>query len=794
MTQKKSLFLSTKVTIMVLAIILLSTIPIGIFAVHIYETDSIDMHQSRAIAIAQSLASLINPDEFLLALETGEKNQYYMELQQKFNRAKSDLGALFLFSGAANNRGDFHAFMQGLTPTCIPVVGFGDVIPSEAGVFPPELMVAQRGLAVSTGIIPSGVDENYIVAAYAPIFNQNGSPIGIVGVNILATEVLQKGNNFALTITLIVVVVIAILVWIPIFWVKKYIGKPLDDLKEAAQQISDGNLTANFDTNRNDEIGILSQAFSSMQTVISNVMNEIEITNQEISAGNLVRSNRRFSAKGDFQKMLDGIENIAENTSMYLDCMSCGIVIFDLEYRFAFINSYNRNQGFDPAFMLGKTINEVLPPAEANFIGGKLKESSSKGITVSYPIDMPLPDGTVIHSEHTMMPIRNAHGKTIAYMNIANDVTSRVRAESRSNKINAYQASAADSITQVLTDGLAKGVLQFDYTLQAYDEDTASSSASYKQIGDMLDQFTKKIGGCVSEISHLLQEFASENFDVSMDAEYIGDFVIIKQSLEKVTQSIGMLVSEIQNSTSQLETGAFQISQSTQSLMSSFEEQATTMNQVKDAVSTLTEKTQKNAGDAKNASGLSEQVQEVANTGSQHMQDMSTLMEEIKLSSAEIGKVATIIEDIAFQTNLLALNASVEAARAGEHGKGFAVVAEEVRNLAGRSSEAARNTAEMIAKSLNRVNEGVAKSEETAEALNKILKVTSSVTEVISSIARASNEQAEEISIIQNSIEAIHKSAADNATAVQSNASVSEELSSQANILTALVDRFKIKK
>lgn len=201
-------------------------------------------------------------------METGNKNDYYLELQRQFNRAKTDLGALFLFSGVANERGDFIAFMEGLTPTCVPVIELGGFIPAESGIFPPEFLSAQRGLAAATGIMPSGVDENYVIAAYAPIFDRAGVPIGLVGINILASEILQNSNYFASVITMTVAVIIVIVIWLSIFWIKKYIGNPINELKNAAQQISQGNLIVTFSTERNDEIGVLAQSFDSMRKVI----------------------------------------------------------------------------------------------------------------------------------------------------------------------------------------------------------------------------------------------------------------------------------------------------------------------------------------------------------------------------------------------------------------------------------------------------------------------------------------------------------------------------------------------
>ena len=375
---------------------------------------------------------------------------------------------------------------------------------------------------------------------------------------------------------------------------------------------------------------------------------------------------------------------------------------------------------------------------------------------------------------------------------ISHEKASLAQARELSENANKYQQLEANNIIKGLNDGVAQGFLAFNYQLQPHGEDTAQAAAAYKLIGDTMRHAVAFINGYVDEISFILQEFSNENFDVTIRQNYMGDFVAIKQSMERLILSISTLISEIQSTTSQVENGAEQISQSTQELMSRFEEQTAVMTDVKDAVATLAEKTQKNATDAQSANELSGQVQEAANTGSRHMQDMTAVMDAIKSSSSEIAEVVSIIEGIAFQTNLLALNASVEAARAGEHGRGFSVVAEEVRNLARRSSEAAKSTSDMITTSLNRVDEGVAKSAETSEALQKIVDITAAVTDVISTIAYVSNEQAGEFGEIQNNMEELYRVTSDNTSSVKNNASISEELSCQASTLMSLVDRFKI--
>jgi methyl-accepting chemotaxis protein len=238
--------------------------------------------------------------------------------------------------------------------------------------------------------------------------------------------------------------------------------------------------------------------------------------------------------------------------------------------------------------------------------------------------------------------------------------------------------------------------------------------------------------------------------------------------------------------------GSRQVSEGSQSLSQGTTEQASSIQELTATITEIAAQTRQNATNANEANQLASQARENAIKGNQQMQHMIEAMTEISTSSSNISKIIKVIDDIAFQTNILALNAAVEAARAGQHGKGFAVVAEEVRNLAARSAEAARETTVLIEGSIQKVGDGNAIALETGKSLDMIVEDISRTDDLIDSIANASNEQASGLAQINEGVVQVSNVVQANSATSEQSAAASEELSSQAQLLKELTGSFKL--
>jgi methyl-accepting chemotaxis protein len=265
----------------------------------------------------------------------------------------------------------------------------------------------------------------------------------------------------------------------------------------------------------------------------------------------------------------------------------------------------------------------------------------------------------------------------------------------------------------------------------------------------------------------------------------------LSPALRQMIQNLRLLVEQVHQAAERIASGSGQVSDSSQSLSQGASEQAASLEEITSSITEIGSQAQHNAENASQAAKMVQSFRRAAENGNTQMNEMVAAMEEIDASSQKIARIIKTIDDIAFQTNLLALNAAVEAARAGTHGKGFAVVAQEVRNLAGRSAKAAKETETLIAESTNRVQTGAETVHKTAEALNEIVGGVTRVSDLVGEISAASNEQARGVALIDQGLDQVSRVTHQNTANAEETASAAEELSSQARELRTLLARFQ---
>ncbi len=333
-------------------------------------------------------------------------------------------------------------------------------------------------------------------------------------------------------------------------------------------------------------------------------------------------------------------------------------------------------------------------------------------------------------------------------------------------------------------DQMANGNMQVQIAYDSSDE-----------LGSMAKNIRKtntRLAAYIQDISQKLRLMSQGDMRISVDMDYIGDFSAIKAAMENTASALNETLHNIHIAAEQVSIGAAQVASGAQALAAGSTEQASTVEVLSNSVTKIAEQASENASNVKLATQYVQQASDGIDLSNRHMGQLSETMANIGAASIQIGNITKVIEDIAFQTNILALNAAIEAARAGNAGKGFAVVADEVRNLAAKSAEAAKQTAELIARSTSTMNDGTRIACKTAEILQDVQEKARKVDESIIRIAQASNDQDVAIDQVKQGLIQVSSIVQTNAATAEQNSATSEQMSTQAVSLREEVKRFRL--
>ncbi len=319
-----------------------------------------------------------------------------------------------------------------------------------------------------------------------------------------------------------------------------------------------------------------------------------------------------------------------------------------------------------------------------------------------------------------------------------------------------------------------------------------SFSGAYAQLIRGINEMLDALNGPIDEAREVLEQVADRDLSARMSGDYHGDHGQIKNALNTALENIAQTFASLTVAIEQVSAGATEIGDGSHDLAGAASEQAGAVDQVASRLQQVDGRTKKNAADALQARSIIDTATQKTQRGVEAMGDLANAVNDMKASADATAKIVKTIDEIAFQTNLLALNAAVEAARAGDAGRGFAVVAEEVRSLALRSAEAAKNTATLIEASMAKVNIGVTINAGVSKQLTEIAVGVERASAMMDEIVAGAKDQERELAEITEAVGRIGSLTQRTAANAEESASASAELSSRAKEMQADAAQFRL--
>ena len=562
----------------------------------------------------------------------------------------------------------------------------------------------------------------------------------------------QIDNNSQNTVWMVIILAaVAVVMAMGIaMLITKMITKPVSEVVYAMGQVAQGNLNVNIKDDSKDEMGDLARSAKSLISTLQRLLSDMDHMADDHEKGEIDTFIDAKTFEGDYGLVADKVNKLLQSS---IDTQNTVVGTF--------VEIAEGNFDADMDMMPGKkamlnvAVNDMRACIQAvnNEIGLLIDAAANKG-DLAVRID---------ESKY--------HGGWREIMKGLNSVAEAV---------DAPITEIGDVMNRLGQDGKLDKRVEGNYAGQ------------FLAIKSVVNSTMDVLSDIINDVSSILSSVAKGDLTASVNNDYPGDFSLIKESLNNITQTLHRTMSEINAAAQQVYAGASQISVGTISLSEGTTTQATAVSELNSSLDVIQQQTKQNADSAVEANTLSMESTKSAQESNHAMRLMLESMMQIKESSKGISNIIKTIQDIAFQTNLLALNAAVEAARSGEHGRGFAVVAEEVRSLAAHSQAAAAETTVLIEDSITRIDAGGEIAETTAASLDAVVASADKLLNIINGISDASSNQAEVISQISVDADKISEVVQNNAAVSEETAAATEELKAQSEILQELISYFKL--
>ncbi len=603
--------------------------------------------------------------------------------------------------------------------------------------------LSQKILSGETLTSEINIDNKPFAVHYQAIQDFSGNNIGILQIAMDRTFYVNQVS--AIQISAYSVAVIALLITsIIIILFSRSLSRAISSGVGIAQNIANGKYDNDIHIAQEDETGDLLNAMITMQARLSHNMYEVMET---------AKDNLRIKTALDNVSTSVTVSN-ADNILIFMN--KSAIKQFDqLGSKF-----YSENKDFKANDLIGTSLAEFFPDDQlSELYREKLTETQTSRFSAwnhTY--------------ELVTSPIINTEGEYQGRITQWIDITDELQVEQEISGIVA--AAKKGDLTQKI----------------ALDNKTGF----FRLLGGEINELIESINGIFKEIAKAMQYLAEGDLNHPIEQNYSGTYGEVRNNVNETISILQKTVAQLRETASVINTNSSEIVSGNNDLSARTEQQAANLEKTASSMKELTHIVDNNTNNANQANNLSVNVRQTADKGGNVVAQAVDAMEEINQSSSKIAEIIGVIDEIAFQTNLLALNASVEAARAGEQGRGFSVVATEVRNLAGRSANAAREIKDLISDSIKKVTNGTELVNQSGETLQDIISGVEKMGHVISEIASASEEQSTGISQVNQAVASIDESTQQNAALAEETSAATMSMNETVQNMETLMSFFKV--